>query len=350
MKKLTSVLIGCGKIASAHLDALGDLNNVDVAAVCDLSAVRAEATAERFGVKRWYSNYSQMLADIKPDLVHITTPPSSHFPLAKDCLDAGLNVLCEKPIVTDYQDFVALKQLAAKNRCVLMENQNLRFHNVMQRIDGLRKAGQFGDILDVQVCFSINIVGPDSPYADPNVPHYGTALRGGVIGDFLTHMAYLAYVFTGPVQDLRTIWAKHTIDSELPADEFRCVIKGERATAYVAFSGNAQPEAYWLRISGTRMYAEANLSEPRRLTLRRLRKGEPALMRLADGCTEARDVMSDAIASFWSKLGGASHGLSELIARTYKALELQEAQPIALDEIDDIARLVHNFTTPEFKL
>lgn len=349
MTKLKSVIIGCGNIARVHLDALSDLKNVEVAAVCDISSARAEATAERFGIKKWYTNYSEMLSDIHPDLVHITTPPSSHFLIAKDCLIAGLNVFCEKPIVVDYQEFVALKQLALANRCMLMENQNFRFHSSIRRVDDLLKAGNFGDVLDVQLCFSLRIVDPNGPYADPNVPHYGAALRGGVIGDFLPHIAYLVYLFTGSVLELRTIWKKHTA-SILPVDEFRSVIKGERATAYAAFSGNAQPEGCWLKVSGTRMYAETNLFEPRRLTIRRLRAGEPALMKLVDGIIEARDVLSDTIASFWSKLGGRSHGLSELIVRTYGALESGQPQPIALDEIDDTARIVDSFTGPEFKL
>ena len=50
MGKLTSVLIGCGAIAREHLAALASLKNVEVAAVCDLSAARAEATAERFRI------------------------------------------------------------------------------------------------------------------------------------------------------------------------------------------------------------------------------------------------------------------------------------------------------------
>jgi predicted dehydrogenase len=348
MKKLTCVVIGCGNIARVHLDALADLKHVEVAAVCDISAAKAEATAERFGIKKWYTNYQDMLADFHSDMVHVTTPPSSHFAIAKDCLSAGRNVLCEKPIASDHQEFCTLKKLALTNRCMLMENQNLRFHSSIQRLESLLKAGKFGEILDVQLSFSLNIT--NLPYADTNVPHYGQYLRGGVIGDFLPHIAYLTYIFTGAILQLRTIWEKRSNASALLADEFRCIIKGERSTAYVAFSGNAQPEGYWLRVSGTRMYAEVNLSEPRRLTIRRLRAGEPALMKLVDGLVETRGVLIDTIASFWSKLGGQPHGLSDLIVRTYRALELGQPQPIALDEIEEVVQLVDSFTNPELRL
>src|SRR5258708_6146033 len=103
MAKLKCVLIGCGSIAREHLAALAKLGNVEVVAVCDLSPARAEVIAERFGVARWYSSLQQMLDQVHPDLVHITTPPHSHFSIAKICLSAGLNVLCEKPITVEYQ-------------------------------------------------------------------------------------------------------------------------------------------------------------------------------------------------------------------------------------------------------
>lgn len=352
MGKLKGAIIGCGAIAREHLTALEELESVEVAAVCDLSAARAQAAAERFGVAKWYLSHEELLSEIRPDLVHIATPPSSHFEIARNCLDAGVNVLCEKPITVDYSQFALLKQLALKNNCVLTENQQMRFHSSVQRIRDLLDSGKLGDCLEVQVCISLNVVGAGSPYIDRNAPHFSLALRGGVVGDFLPHIAYLAYMFTGSVADVRTIWTKHTKDTPLPADEFRGLIKGERATAYVSFSGNAQPDAFLLRVAGTKMRAEANLFEPPRMTLRRAREGEPALMSMLDGIAEARDVLRGAVAGFWRKLGGRSSydGLPEFFAKTYRAIELRQPHPIPLEEIDEIARLVDRFTSLDTKL
>jgi predicted dehydrogenase len=343
MRKLTGAIIGCGTIAREHLAALSQLENVQIGAVCDLSAARAEATAERFGVEH---------SDIRPDLVHITTPPASHFSIAKDCLATGCNLLCEKPITLSYEEFCVLKELASKNHCLLLENQNYRFHSSVRRICDLLKAGAFGDIIDVQIFLSLDIFAPKSPYMDQNAPYFGHMLRGGLIGDFLTHIAYLAYIFTGPVIDLRTIWTKRTQTSNWPADEFRAFLKGERATAYVAFSGNAQPDGFWLRVTGTKMHVEANLFEPPRLTTRMLRSGEPALAKLFDGVVEARDVFASVVTGFWKKLAGLSQydGLAEIIANTYRALERREAPPISLEEIEEIVRLVDRFSKTELKL
>src|SRR5258707_4198732 len=283
MGKLAGVLIGCGAIAREHLSALGQLDTVEVAAVCDISAAKAEATAERFDIPKWYQNYQNMLADIRPDLVHITTPPSSHFPIARSCLAAGLNVLCEKPITTSYSEFRELKQLATENKRLLMENQSYRFHSSVQRINHLVSCGEFGDILEVQICISLNLFGKRNPYIDRNAPHFSLTLRGGVIGDFLPHIDYLARMFTGPIIDARTTWTQRTRDSPFTADEFRGFIRGERATAFASFSGNGQPDGFLVRVCGTKMRVEANLFEPPRITAKRFRPGEPAVMSLVDG-------------------------------------------------------------------
>ena len=58
------------------------------------------------------------------------------------------------------------------------------------------------------------------------------------------------------------------------------------------------------------------------------------------------------MAAFWKKLGGVGSydGLTEILARTYRAVEMNEPQPIPLEEIDEVARLVDRFTKPELKL
>ena len=90
------------------------------------------------------------------------------------------------------------------------------------------------------------------------------------------------------------------------------------------------------------MRAEANLFEPPRFVTKHSRSGEPALMTLVDGIIESRQVLAGTVAGFLRKLAGTSSydGLREMISRTYRAIELQEPQPIPLDAIDAVAHLV----------
>jgi hypothetical protein len=159
-------------------------------------------------------------------------------------------------------------------------------------------------------------------------------------------------MFTGSVIDLRTIWTRRKGSSPLLADEFRGIIKGECATAYTSFSGSGQPDGFLVRVTGTKGQVEANLFEPPRLILRRVRSGEPAVMRLVDGISEAGSVFRGSVAGFWRKLAGTSSydGVAELIKQTYAALETGAAPPVSLNEIDDTVRLVDRFTAGEVKL
>jgi predicted dehydrogenase len=347
--KLRAALIGTGAIAREHLAALSKLPNVEVAGVCDLSAARAESMAERFEVRRWYTDHRRMLSEASPDLVHITTPPTSHFQLARDCLSSGFNVLCEKPITVEYAEFRELRQLAANRGRMLLENQNYRFNSTILTLRELVDSGELGEIADVQVQVFLDIGAPGSRFVDPNAPHPCLGMRGGAIADFLTHIAYLVYLFAGTSRVLRTAWSKRVRDSLLPVDEFRALLEGDRSMASVAFSANAQPNGFWVRVIGTKVHAETNLFEPPRLTLRRVRKGARPVMTFVDGVIESRDLFTAVVRGLWRKLGGVSiyDGLSSLVRQTYAALEEGGEAPVPIQEIDDVARLVEDFTRPE---
>ena len=178
MIKQTGVVIGCGAIAREHLAVLAEFEHVDVAAVCDISPVRAEATADRYSIPRWYTDHEKLLSDVRPDLVHITTPPAFHAAIAKDCLTSGLNVLCEKPLTVHYSDFLMLKQLAIRNNLILMENQQNRFHSSIIRIGDLIASGKLGDVLEVQICISLNVTADRSLYTDQNAATFCLSFAG----------------------------------------------------------------------------------------------------------------------------------------------------------------------------
>ena len=64
----------------------------------------AKQLYERFPVKRYFNDLAELLSDARPDVVHITTPPQSHFEIAKVCLEHGCHVYVEKPFTLDARD------------------------------------------------------------------------------------------------------------------------------------------------------------------------------------------------------------------------------------------------------
>ena len=261
--QMKAAIIGTGNIAREHLGALGELPSVQTVGVCDLSATLAEATADRFDVPAWYTDYREMLERAQPDAVHIATPPTTHYRLAKDCLEAGKHVLCEKPITERYEEFAELRRIAQERGLLLLENHNYMYNGPMQRILDLVTSGKFGRVTSVEVQINLAIAGPGSRFTDPNMPHPCLQMSGGAIADFLTHISYLIYLFTGPHEAISTVWAKNDVDSALPSDEMRALIKGRDAIGVAGFSALAQPDGFWVRVLGTRCWPRPTSSSRR---------------------------------------------------------------------------------------
>ena len=340
---MKAVLIGAGHIARQHLACLKELPGVEVAGVCDLSPAMAESAAERYGVRSWFTDSRAMLEAVRPDVVHVTTPPASHFPLAMAALDAGAHVLVEKPATVTHDELLTLSGRATREGKALVEDYNYLFNGATKRIVAEVESGAFGDVTHVEVFITLDILGPGSAFADRNAPHPCLALPGGAIADFLTHLASLAHLFVGAHREAHTVWSKRSGDpSPLPFDEFRALVDGERGTAALGFSARTQPDAFWLRVYGTKAQAVANLFETR-LTVDRLRGGPKPLRPTFNGLAEARDVRRAAFGSLTRKLSGgpgAYEGLWELLGRTYQAFQNGGVPPVTPAQVVEVNRLV----------
>jgi predicted dehydrogenase len=339
--KVRAAVVGLGHIAQQHLGFMTAWEKVDVA-VCDLSAAVAESTADRMGIEQWYVDYEEMLASHRPAIVHVTTPVSAHVPLATQAIAAGANVIVEKPIAPGYEQWRRLREQAQQAGLWVIENHNYRFNPPVQRILDEVFEGRFGEIVHVEVLCSLNVLGDDSPFSDANVLHPSLALPGGVISDFVTHLAYLVWLFVGEHRELHTIWSKRESQGPLPCDEMRCVIEAERGTGCLSFSAHSQPEGFWLRVYGTQASATLNLYESK-LHIDRIRQGPRPLNTLWNGLDEARNSAVGALSGLARKLSGGPNayiGLWNLLEKVYTALESDTDPPISMQEVDDVNRLV----------
>jgi len=334
-----AALIGAGQIARQHLACLQQLPGVEVAAVCDLSPATAECAAERHGIRSWFTDHRSMLQEIRPDVVHVTTPPTSHFRLALDSLDAGAHVVVEKPATATFPELEALLRRAGEKGRALVEDHNYVFNRAPQEIVRRIDSGEFGAVTHVEVLICLDIFGPGG-FADPNAPHPVLSMPGGAIADFLPHLASLAHLFVGPHRQAHAVWTKRR-PSVLPYDEFRAVVEGERGTAALGFSACSQPDAFWLRVYGERMHASANLFETR-LTFDGPRPGPKPLRPFFSGLEEGRAVRRAAHATQLRKFKGpgAYEGLWELLGRTYRALAEGSPLPVPAQHVLEVNRLV----------
>lgn len=337
-------VVGAGRIAEQHFRALAGVPDLEVG-VCDLSPVTAEFARERFGLARAWTDFDAMLGELRPEVVHVTTPVGAHVPLAIRSLAAGAHVLVEKPIAPRYSDWLVLRAAAASAQRWLVEDHSYHFSRPVQRVLGLVESGRFGEVVHVDATLSLDLAAPGSVFADLHFPHPSHAMPGGPISDFLSHLASLSCLFVGRHGAARTIWRKRNERAPVPFDEMRSLVEAERGTASLGFSG-AQPDGFVVRVFGTRMTATMSLFEGS-LGLQRAWPGNSALTPLLNGVEGGWTSGADSVRSLWAKLAGRPavyQGLRALVVRLYAALRAGEPAPIGVDQIDAVNRLVDDLT------
>ncbi len=119
MKELKTVLIGCGIISTTHTDVLKRLG-YSIAAVCDVDAAKARRHCEKYGLDaEIYTDYRQMLEEVKPDVAHILTPHYLHAQMVVEVLGRGINCLCEKPLYIKPEEYPLIQAAADSSGAML---------------------------------------------------------------------------------------------------------------------------------------------------------------------------------------------------------------------------------------
>lgn len=127
-KKIKVALVGAGKIAEVHLEAYKKVSDMEVVAICDINEETLNKTADEFGIKRRYTSLEDMLANEKElDAADVCVWNCSHAQCTIAALNAGLHVLCEKPMAFSAKEAEEMKATAAKNDRLLMVGFVSRF-------------------------------------------------------------------------------------------------------------------------------------------------------------------------------------------------------------------------------
>jgi predicted dehydrogenase len=179
-----------------------------VAGALSSDASRAAASAEELGiaVNRSYANYAEMAKKeaAKKDgieVVSIVTPNHLHFPIAKAFLEAGIHVICDKPLTSSIEDAEALVSLVEESQLLFAVTYNYSGYPMVRQAREMIKNGDLGAIRIVQLEYAqdwlaTNIEAGGQKQAawrvDPN-----QAGSGGSIGDIGTHAYHLAEFVTG---------------------------------------------------------------------------------------------------------------------------------------------------------
>ena len=127
-KKVRVGVVGLGFWSTlTHLPIYETIPNIDVVAVSDVVEEKLQRVAHRFGIKKTYTDFAQMLESEDLDIVSICTPPSTHASLTVTAAEHGCNIFVEKPMAISLEECNQMIAAAEKNRVKLAINANYRW-------------------------------------------------------------------------------------------------------------------------------------------------------------------------------------------------------------------------------
>lgn len=138
-------IVGCGDVASIHLEAIEAIEEADLVGVCDTDPERLGRMATRLGVPG-FSDHRNLLDDLQPDVVHVTTPHDAHVDVTLAALARGVHVLQEKPVantLAEAQRLVAAAHPDGPKVGICFQN---RYNATSTAIRDLLNGGRLGAI------------------------------------------------------------------------------------------------------------------------------------------------------------------------------------------------------------
>jgi predicted dehydrogenase len=343
-------LVGCGKIADAHVSQILRVDGCEIVGVCDREPLMARQLFERFAVGGQFSDLATMLAEARPDVVHITTPPESHFALAKFCLEHGCHVYVEKPFTVNLRDAQALVALAEERGRKLTVGHDDQFSHGARRLRALVQAGYLGGApvhMESYFCYDLG----DPAYArtllaDPR--HWVRRLPGGLLQNVISHgIARIAEFLTSETPD---VIAHGFVSPQLRSlgetelvDELRVIVnEHDRTTAAFTFSSQMRPSLHQFRI-----YGPENgllLDQDQEIVIRlRGRRFKSYAENFIPHVLAARQYLGGAVTNLRTFLAGDFHvrsGMKYLIEAFYRSIAEGTPVPIPYREILLTARIM----------
>lgn len=190
---LKAAVIGCGVVSHIHIPVLMNMENVNLAAVCDIDPAKKPDLPDKI---HFYTDYQKLYKQEKPDVVHICLPHDLHYPVSRFFAERGVHVFCEKPAAlnsTQLEEFIALEDAHPELKIgICFQN---RFNDSTMTLQKLIESGKYGK---VQSCFAVNPWARDQVYYDQG-PWRGEFKRsgGGCMINQAIHLIDLMGLFCG---------------------------------------------------------------------------------------------------------------------------------------------------------
>jgi predicted dehydrogenase len=253
---MRTAIVGTGGIARAHARAIAELGDrLELVAAVDVDPTRLADFREMHGIRRGFTDLTEMLEAERPDIVQICTPPGLHVEQCLAALDAGAWVLCEKPLAGSLSDLDRIKKAEERTGRYVSSVAQWRFGSGAQHLRQLMQSEAMGRLL-VGVCNTL-WYRPDEYYAVPWRGHWDTEL-GGVSLCLGIHIMDLLVYLLGDWSEIRAMMS--TLERKIDNENVSMAIVRFASGAMVSVTNSAVSprQASYLRLDFARATVELN--------------------------------------------------------------------------------------------
>ena len=208
-KKIRIGIVGTGGMANCHATEFLKIPGVELAAVCDVDAKRAEEFAAKHGGSAAvFTDFKKLLSEGGVDAISNVTPDSLHAPLSLQAIAAGKHILCEKPLATNHADALRMARAAKKAGVINMVNFSYRNSSALQMAAQLVRDGELGEIVHVEASYLQSWLSSQIWGDWKTTPAWLWRLSSkhgskGVLGDIGVHILDFASLPVGPIRSIQ---------------------------------------------------------------------------------------------------------------------------------------------------
>jgi scyllo-inositol 2-dehydrogenase (NADP+) len=141
---------GAFNMGHAHANWLNELPGFELKAIMDIDPTRKAAANENFPQATFYSSLTRMLNKEPLGLISVVTPHNTHAPVVIKCLEAGVNVVVEKPMCINVKEATAMIEAARKNKVMLTVFHNRRLDGDWMTMKEMIGKGLIGDVFRIE--------------------------------------------------------------------------------------------------------------------------------------------------------------------------------------------------------
>ena len=326
-EKLRVGIIGCGKMGIQHIRAVKQMQRAELVGVSDPGIDPETMKGVLPPGVPFFNNVPDLFRSANPNVVHVVTPPASHFELAKMALNHGAHVLVEKPFTLERTHAEEIAALAEGRNLQICAGHQLLFEYPSRVAESM--LSMIGSVVQIESYFSFR-------------PVRRSPGGGGAIGpldqlmDILPHPVYVLLKFLrtsctapgSPAVDIRFVEAD-------PSGDVIAILRLGSVTGRLVVTLNGRPVESYLRIVGTN--GSLFLDFVRGSVVQLPGPGTSAIPILLNPYSEARQIATGAVKGFFhlvaSKKKGIYPGVRELIEAFYASVLDGKVPPIPVSNI-----------------